>query len=162
LATAAVELGVGHVELLDYLDGRLSAEPIEELTAPIRRSIDRAGVDLLLVFDEGGITGHPDHCRATEAAIVVAHELDLAVLAWAMPEHVTTSLNLEFAADFVGRDDDELDYRVSVERTRQHRAIKRHVSQATDNPVLARRLELQGAHEVFRWLRPPRGTTFPK
>jgi hypothetical protein len=48
---------------------------------------------------------------------------------------------------------------VSVDRARQHRAIACHVSQATDNPVLRRRLALQGDREVFRWLREPRSQT---
>jgi len=159
LAAAASELGVGTVELLDYRDGRLAEEKMDELTAPIRRATERAMVDLLLVFDEGGITGHPDHCRATEAGIAAARELDLPVLAWALPQRVTEVLNSEFSAGFVGRRDEELDYFVSVERTRQLRAIDQHVSQATDNPVLGRRLELQGDREAFRWLSRPRGAT---
>jgi LmbE family N-acetylglucosaminyl deacetylase len=159
LAAAASELGVGHVDLLDYCDGRLAEETLDELTAPIRRAAERAMVDLLLVFDEGGITGHPDHRRATEAGIAAARELDLPVLAWALPQRVTEVLNSEFSAGFVGRRDEELDYFVSVERTRQFRAIDQHVSQATDNPVLGRRLELQGNREAFRWLSRPRDAT---
>lgn len=159
LAAAASELGVEYVELLDYRDGRLAEETLDELVAPIRRAIERAKVDLLLVFDEGGITGHPDHCRATEVAIAAASELDLPVLAWALSQRVTEMLNSEFSAGFVGRRDEELDYVVSVERTRQRRAIDQHVSQATDNPVLGRRLELQGNREAFRWLSRPRGAT---
>jgi LmbE family N-acetylglucosaminyl deacetylase len=157
LTAAASELGVANVELLDYRDGHLDEEALDELIVAIRRAVERSKVDLLLVFDEGGITGHPDHRRATEAGIVAALELDLPVLAWALPERVTEALNTEFSAGFVGRRDEELDYFVSVERTRQLRAIDQHVSQATDNPVLGRRLELQGDHEAFRWLSPPRG-----
>src|SRR5664279_5751237 len=37
----------------------------------------------LLVFDEGGITGHPDHRQATAAALFAAEREDLTVLAWA-------------------------------------------------------------------------------
>lgn len=159
LAAAASELGVGHVDLLDYCDGRLAEETLDELTAPIRRAAERAMVDLLLVFDEGGITGHPDHRRATEAGIAAARELDLPVLAWALPQRVTEVLNSEFSAGFVGRRDEELDYFVGVERTRQFRAIDQHVSQASDNPVLGRRLELQGNREAFRWLSRPRAAT---
>jgi LmbE family N-acetylglucosaminyl deacetylase len=156
LAEAASELGVAYVELLDYRDGHLAEESLDELTTPIRRAVEQAKIDLLLVFDEGGITGHPDHCRATEAGIAAARELELPVLAWALPERVTAVLNDEFSASFVGRRDEDLDYFVSVERTRQYLAIEQHVSQATDNPVLGRRLELQGYYEAFRWLSPPR------
>ncbi len=155
LAAAADELGVAEVELLHYRDGQLSDEPLAELNTRIHRAVQRAGADLLLVFDEGGITGHADHCRASEAAVAVARELGLPVLAWTLPERVADALNLQFGAGFVGRSDTELDYVVQVDRTRQRRAIDRHVSQAVDNPVLGRRLELQGDEEAFRWLLAP-------
>lgn len=152
LADAANELGVKYVELLGYRDGHLAEESLEELTTSIRRVIEQEKVDLLLVFDVGGITGHPDHCRATDAAVVAAGEIGLPVLAWALTERVAEALNAEFPAHFVGRSDQELDLSVKVERTRQHRAISRHCSQTTENPVLRRRLELQGDYEAFRWL----------
>ena len=155
LAAAADELGVAEVELLHYRDGQLSDEPLAELNTRIHRAVQRAGADLLLVFDEGGITGHADHCRASEAAVAVARELGLPVLAWTLPERVADALNLQFGAGFVGRSDTELDYVVQVDRTRQRRAIDQHVSQAVDNPVLGRRLALQGDEEAFRWLLAP-------
>jgi LmbE family N-acetylglucosaminyl deacetylase len=155
LAAAANELGVGAVELLHYRDGLLTEEPLGELTARVRQAARRSGADLLLVFDEGGITGHPDHCRATEAAVALARELTLPVLAWVLPERVASALSHEFGVGFIGRADTELDYLVSVDRARQRRAINQHVSQATDNPVLRRRLELQGSQEAFRWLLAP-------
>ena len=155
LAAAADELGVAEVELLHYRDGQLSDEPLAELNTRIHRAVQRAGADLLLVFDEGGITGHADHCRASEAAVAVARELGLPVLAWTLPERVADALNLQFGAGFVGRSDTELDYVVQVDRTRQRRAIDQHVSQAVDNPVLGRRLALQGDEEAFRWLVAP-------
>jgi LmbE family N-acetylglucosaminyl deacetylase len=155
LAAAASQLGVAGVDLLHYRDGRLINEPLSELTERIHEAATRCGSDLLLVFDEGGITGHPDHCRVTEAAVATARELGIPVLAWVLPERVTSALNLEFAAGFIGRSNSELDYLVSVDRERQRRAISRHASQAPDNPVLVRRLELQGDQEAFRWLLAP-------
>jgi LmbE family N-acetylglucosaminyl deacetylase len=125
------------------------------LITRIHQAVERCGADILLVFDEGGITGHPDHCRATEAAVAAARELELPVLAWVLPERVASALNAEFGAGFIGRSDSELDFLVSVDRARQRRAISQHVSQATDNPVLRRRLELQGDQEAFRWLLAP-------
>ena len=155
LADATVELGVDQVELLDFPDGGLSDQPLDQLTGHIQRVVERLRVDLLLVFDEGGITGHADHCRATEAAVAIGNEAQLPVLAWALSDFVTDSLNQEFGATFIGRSAQELDLLVPVDRRRQHRAIARHASQATENPVLRRRLELQGDHEAFRWLSRP-------
>ncbi len=152
LANAAAELGVHRVELLDYPDGELSDQPLDRLSEHVFEAAGRVRADLLLVFDEGGITGHLDHRRATEAALVFAKEASLPVLAWAVPEAVATSLNTEFGTGFIGREAQELDLVVDVDRRIQHRAIAHHASQATDNPVLWRRLELSGDREAFRWL----------
>lgn len=152
LAAAAEELGVANVELLHHPDGALEDESLEDLIAETLGAVERAKPDLLLVFDEGGITGHPDHCRATRVAMEVGQRRGLAVLAWAVADHVAVVLNSEFGAGFVGRAKVDLDFEVKVDRSRQCRAINRHVSQSVDNPVLGRRLEVQGDEECFRWL----------
>jgi len=77
------------------------------------------------------------------------------VLAWAVAQPVATTLNEEFGTTLVGRTPVDLDFEVHVDRGRQRRAIIRHASQATDNPVLLRRLEVQGDREVLRWLVAP-------
>jgi len=155
LAEAASEIGVDHVELLDYPDGALHREPIDRLVKHVYQVADRVRPDLLLVFDEGGITGHLDHGRATEVAVEFARNARLPVLAWAVAQPVATTLNEEFGTTFVGRSPEDLDFEVHVDRGRQRRAIVCHASQATDNPVLIRRLEVQGDREVFRWLVAP-------
>jgi LmbE family N-acetylglucosaminyl deacetylase len=43
---------------------------------------------LFLVFDEGGVTCHPDHCRATSAAATFARTRGVPVLAWSVEERV--------------------------------------------------------------------------
>ena len=155
LADAASELGVDHVELLDYPDGALDREPIDRLAKHVCQVADRVRPDLLLVFDEGGVTGHLDHGRATEAALEFARDVRLPVLAWAVAQPVATTLNEEFGTTFVGRTPEDLDFEVHVDRGRQRRAIICHASQATDNSVLLRRLEVQGDREVLRWLVAP-------
>ena len=152
LAAAAAELGVDDVTLLDYPDGALAHEPAELLSGHVQQAAARANAGLLLVFDEGGITGHPDHRQATRAASLFARRARLSVLAWAVEQRVAATLNLEFGTSFVGRSADHIDCSVEVDRQRQLSAIICHASQAQDNPVLWRRLELQGNREVFRWL----------
>ena len=153
LVGAAAALGIGRVKLLDRADGSLVDEPLEALAAEVTAMSDEVGADLLLVFDEDGITGHPDHRRATEAALAGAP--GLSVLAWSVPREVADSLNAEFGSGFVGRDPGELDFVVSVDRTRQRQAIGCHASQSGHNPVLWRRLELLRDSEALRWLRAP-------
>jgi|SRR5215468_4309792 len=152
LAAAARELGVGDVELLDYPDGALAQEPAELLCEHVAHAARRANPSMLLVFDEGGITGHPDHQQATHAASLFARRARLPVLAWAVEQQVAATLNSEFDTSFLGRAADQIDCSVKVDRRRQLSAIACHASQAQDNPVLWRRLELQGNREVFRWL----------
>lgn len=153
LRDAAVELGVGYVELFEYPDGGLAGQRVDVLALQVFEVADRVKADLLLVFDEGGITGHPDHQQATEAALTCAEESELPVLAWALDEAVASSLNGGLATGFVGRSREQLDFDVRVDRARQSRAIACHASQSTNNPVLWHRLRLQGDREVLRWLR---------
>ena len=149
LTRAAATLGVGAVRLLDYPDGKLDVMSLDTLRTDVEAMIKRFHPDMLLVFDKGGVTGHPDHTRATEAAISSARG-DFPVVAWALPQEVAAALNLEFGTAFCGRPPAELDFRLPVDRATQRRAIACHASQASDNPVLWRRLELLGDTE---WLR---------
>jgi len=154
LSSAGAALGVGGVHLLGFGDGRVADVPIDELCAEVRLAVEREGADLLLVFDEGGITGHPDHMRATHAARAVGEEDELPVLAWTLAAEVADQLGTEFPVEFVGRASEAIHLSIEVDRTRQHQAIHCHESQASENPVLWRRLELQGDREVLRWLDP--------
>ena len=153
LAAAASALGVRGATLHAYPDGRLAAVALEELVARIAEEAGDA--ELLLAFDVGGITAHPDHIRATEAALAFGTDRRLPVLGWALPEEVAAQLNAELGTSFVGRRPDEIDLTVSVDRARQRTAIACHASQSTDNPVLWRRLALLGDTEHLRWLLPP-------
>jgi N-acetylglucosamine malate deacetylase 2 len=141
------------VTLLAYPDGALATVPLEQLAADITNT--DVAADALLTFDAGGITGHPDHQHATRAAVTAARRLDVPVWAWAIPARVATTLRREFDAAFVGRDDDEVDLTIPVDRTRQRRAIACHGSQLPDNLVPSRRIALQGGVETLRLLHDP-------
>lgn len=155
LTRAAAALGVGRLEVSDHPDGALSSEPLGRLEAEVTVLAGEVAADLLVVFDEGGVTGHPDHCRATEAALTVARASRLPALAWTIPRRVAEALNAEFGTSFVGRPDGEIDLVLTVDRVRQWRAIAAHTSQCDDNPVLERRLTLLGEVESLRWLHSP-------
>jgi LmbE family N-acetylglucosaminyl deacetylase len=150
---AADTLGIDDITLLTYPDGRLDETTMEELVGHILKAA--WGIDAFLVFDEGGVTGHPDHCRATDVALAAAEVLDLPVLAWAIPAPLAQQLNTEFGTSFVGREENQLDLVIEVDRARQLEAIACHRSQSAENPVLWRRLSLMGDNEWLRWLRLP-------
>jgi LmbE family N-acetylglucosaminyl deacetylase len=154
LLCACAALGVSRLTFGEYPDGHLDQVPLRILVDDVAEAASGGRPDLLLVFDEEGITGHPDHRRATQAAIQAAKVLELPVLAWCLPETVATALQAEFGTDFVGRPSTHIDVELEVGRARQRQAIRCHASQSTDNPVLARRLELQGNREVLHWIRP--------
>jgi LmbE family N-acetylglucosaminyl deacetylase len=152
LAAAARALGVESVTLLDYPDGGLARTELPEAVAHIAALASAQGADGLLVFDDTGITGHPDHIAATRAAVEAGARLDIPVLAWTLATTVAESLRAEFGADFRGRSADEIDVVVRVDRARQHQAVDCHPSQAVPGSALWRRLELQGDLERLRWL----------
>ncbi|WP_205650181.1 PIG-L family deacetylase [Actinoplanes solisilvae] len=155
LRAAAAVLGVESVDLLDYPDAHLGQYPLDELAGHVRRLIAAQHPSHLLVFDTGGVTGHPDHQRATQAALTAARATGRTVLAWTIPEDIAVRLNDQFGTAFVGRRPDEIDLRLSVSRTRQRRAIAAHRSQSLHNHVLHRRLALQRDHEQLRTLYQP-------
>jgi N-acetylglucosamine malate deacetylase 2 len=152
LRIAAGVLGVGRVELLDYPDGHLGGIGVDQLAGRVRAMIAEVRPSHLLVFDDTGITGHPDHRQATAAALVAARASGLPVLAWVIPERVAILLNERHQTSFVGQPLPRVDARLSVSRTRQRLAIAAHASQSTGNAVLQHRLRLLGDSEYLRSL----------
>jgi len=154
LRQASTELGVGTVTLLSHPDGRLSTIPPGELAAHVTRLAARHRPDGLLVFDDTGITGHPDHQAATRAAVHAADAADLPVLAWALPDTIAGRLRDETGGTFAGQPPDQIDLCIRVNRVTQRRAALIHASQISPTAVLWRRLQLQGDCEHLRWLLP--------
>jgi len=152
LQAAAGVLALAHTRLLDYPDGGLAGIAVAELATKVRDFAAEVRPTHLVAFDRGGVTGHPDHVQATEAALAAAAALDLPVIGWAVPYAVTQALNAELGTAFVGRRDHELGWSIQVDRTRQWAAIAAHASQSTGNAVLLRRLQLSGHTERLRML----------
>ena len=155
LRQAGAALGVSTVALLDYPDGHLSAVPGAELAAHAAGLAARYRPGGLLVFDDTGITGHPDHRAATAAAVRTAGSLGLPVLAWALPAGVAGRLRAETGQPFAGQSPGQLDFAIRVSRARQRQAALLHASQLSPGTPLWRRLELQGDIEHLRWLMRP-------
>ncbi len=162
LRQAAAELGAADVTLLDYPDGGLAGIQAAELAGHVAAAATRVGASGVLVFDDTGITGHPDHRAATGAAVLAGRQARLPVLAWTLPAAVAARLSAETSQDFAGQPPDRIDLCVRVSRDRQRRAALLHASQISPGAVLWRRLRLLGGREYLRWLVPPaRGVTSP-
>ncbi|MBI4934630.1 MAG: PIG-L family deacetylase [Actinobacteria bacterium] len=148
LRAACTTLGIHRLNQLPYPDGHLADIAQEELANYVEAMLD--GASELVVFERGGITGHPDHQAATAAAMLAAQRRGLAVLEWGMSPEVASVLRAEFDLPFSEVDGDGC-VDLTVDRTRQRAAIACHASQSADNPVLRRRLELQGNSERLRY-----------
>ncbi len=155
LRRASTELAAASVSLLDYPDGRLAAIPPPELAAHAVGLAARHRPHGVLVFDDTGVTAHPDHQAATRAAVLAAMATALPVLAWALPTAIANRLRAETGQPFTGQPPDRLDLCIRVDRTRQRRAALMHTSQISPSAVVWRRWQLQGDREHLRWLLPP-------
>jgi N-acetylglucosamine malate deacetylase 2 len=155
LRHASTELGVASVTLLGYPDGGLAAIPPAALAAHVMELAARYRPDGLLVFDDTGVTSHPDHQAATRAAVLAAAATGLPVLAWALPTAIADRMRAETGQPFTGQLPDDLDLCIRVDRTRQRRASLAHASQISPSAVVWRRWQLQGGCEHLRWLLRP-------
>ncbi len=154
LRAAADVLGIGSVTLRDHRDGGLSDVDLPSLVDDVVATVDRVRADGLLVFDTTGITSHPDHRRATEAAVAAGRRRSIGVLAWTLPDELARDLVAQTGVPFVGQPADAIDLVVAVRRDRQSAAAYCHPSQAVPGSALWRRLELLGGVEHLRWLAP--------
>ncbi len=144
LLAAAAVLGVKRVRLADYPDGRLGDVAPTLLDSEIEADLADAAV--VVVFEPAGVTGHLDHRAATAAAARVAERHGLLVLEWGVAAEVAAALNAEFGTAFASLTGLDVD----VDRTAQLAAIDCHQSQSHHNPMLFRRLALQGPFERVR------------
>lgn len=164
LAAASRELGVAGTAMHHHPDGDLRSVCRHVLAGEVVDEVGTVHADGLLVFDDTGVTGHPDHRIATSAALLAAEILDLPVLAWTIPASVAEQLNEELAgsgARFSGRAPEEIDLEIAVDRAHQVAASQEHRTQAVPSSPLWRRLELLGGSEHLRWLRRRAATEQP-
>ena len=155
LRQATAALGAAGFTLLEYPDGGLAGIAAGELARHVAGLADQHRPDGLLVFDDTGITGHPDHQAATRAAVDYGRTAGLPVLAWALPAVVADQLSRETGAHFAGQQPGRIDMCIRVDRDVQRRAALLHATQVSPAAVLWRRLQLLGDCEHLRWLRTP-------
>ncbi len=159
LAAASRALGVSATAVHHHPDGDLRSVGRHVLAGEVVDEVGAVQAEGLLVFDDSGVTGHPDHVAATAAAIQAAEVLDLPVLAWTIPSSVAERLNTELAGSgssrFRGRPPQEIHLEIVVDRAHQVTASHAHHTQAVPTSPLWRRLELLGDTEHLRWLRRP-------
>jgi LmbE family N-acetylglucosaminyl deacetylase len=157
LEDAAQALGVGGVVLHDLPDGGLEDQAAGTLDAMIEAQLER-GTAAIVTFEPNGVTGHPDHRAASAAALRVANDRGATLVEWGLQPKVAAQLRAMCDVRFHSIPDgaDVLDLVVS--RLEQRKAIASHRSQLDDDPLVLRRLAIQGDIERIR-LRPPLGAS---
>src|SRR5450759_2504771 len=142
-------------KMQDWADGALCEVCQSRLAAEVVSAADSCHPDGLLVFDTAAVTGRLDYVASSAAGLLAAETLDLPVLGWALCETVAAHLKQEFGGSLIAPQGDEIDLRVSLERTRQR--VDSHTLQSPARPGSPswRRLELLADIQSLRWLRPP-------
>ena len=157
LASAADVLGPIRATTQDHPDGTLGPQRRTKMATEVVAVADSCHPDGLLVFDAAEVSGHLDHVAATSAGLLAAETLNVPVLGWTFSDTVAAQLNQEFAAGPAAHQGEQVDLRVSLERTRQR--VASHADSRHTSPGSAqwRRLQLLADTGSLRWLRPPSG-----
>jgi LmbE family N-acetylglucosaminyl deacetylase len=153
LFDAARVLGVAHVTLLDFPDGRLEAVAEAELDTRIDGWLP-TDVAALIVLEPQGVTGHPDHRAASLAAERVADQRALPVIEWGVGPLTASRLGDQHGVSFLSISDGPGVHDVRVDRSAQLAAIQSHASQLDDDPVVCKLLAQNGDIERVRIRRP--------
>jgi LmbE family N-acetylglucosaminyl deacetylase len=154
LFAAARVLGVAHVTLLDFPDGRLDEVGDAELDNHIDGWLS-TDVVALIVLEPQGVTGHPDHRAASGAAERIADRRALPVIEWGVGPVTASRLGQDHGVSFASISDGLGVHDVRVDRTAQLAAIQSHASQLDDDPVVCKLLAQNGDIERVR-IREPR------
>ena len=154
LLDAARVLGVTEVAVLDLPDGGLDALADAELDTRIDSWLT-TDVAALVVFEPQGVTGHPDHQAASQAAERIADTRAIPVIEWGIDPLTAARLEEEHGLVFASIGDGPGVNDVPVDRAAQLAAIRCHASQLDDVPIVCRVLALRGDMDRIR-IRPPR------
>jgi N-acetylglucosamine malate deacetylase 2 len=152
-ASAADVLGPIRVKMQDWPDGSLGELCQTTLATEVVDAADSCHPDGLLAFDAPAFSGHLDHVAATSAGLLAAETHDLPVLGWTLSEPAAAQLSREFAAGFLGRQEEQIDLRVTIDRARQRLASRAAAGKAMPASAQRRRLEVLADTQSLRWLR---------
>jgi LmbE family N-acetylglucosaminyl deacetylase len=95
LRAAAVALGVGHVDVLDFADSGMAGEapasslvgaPTEAVADAVRRSVTAFAPDVLVTLDASD--GHRDHARIRDLTLAVGAEVGVPVYLHCLPRRL--------------------------------------------------------------------------
>jgi N-acetylglucosamine malate deacetylase 2 len=152
---ACEALGVRRRWLETHPDGALAAVPLADLVADVAKVLEEHDPEVVLVFHPDGITSHPDHRRATEAARAAVAGSGRQVLAWYVPAGIGRQLDARLGTNFDRVEPRPGDLVVEVDRAAQEAALVCHRSQEASLALVRHRNLLLGDHEHLRPLEDP-------
>jgi LmbE family N-acetylglucosaminyl deacetylase len=155
-------LGVDRIEFLGYRDSGMMGSPdngepgsfwcadLDEAAARLAAILNDEHADLLLIYDENGVTGHPDHIQAHRVGVRAAQVAATAEVVEGTLSRSQAARLVRFArgaditdmtldvdpGDFGTPDDvvtDRIDVRAYLDRKR--RAMAAHASQISETSV---------------------------
>lgn len=145
---AAKILGIQHIYYLGLLDGTLHKYSVDFLTRKILPIVKKENPDVLITFDEHGVSNHPDHIAVSKAATLsfksYAKNIRKHVRLYyvTMPKsyllkyrnHADKSLYYKAFGDMVGSDDSKITTVIDIKETfrTKVRALQCHKTQHKD------------------------------
>ncbi|MBI4062520.1 PIG-L family deacetylase [Candidatus Gottesmanbacteria bacterium] len=105
LETVGKYLGIANVAFLDYKDGTLTQSKPGDLEEIIFRTLRSLAPAVVVTFEPGGISNHPDHIRLTRATTfafqkytgTIAHVQKIGIGENRPPRHPRDAWQIEFA-----------------------------------------------------------------
>lgn len=154
LQDAGSHIGITSITFLDYKDGTLAKEVPGEIEDKLVSIFTELAPDIVLTFEPGGISNHPDHMKLTVAA-TFAFQKYAAERAEAkpddpnrpklyyacMPQSITSYLQKKgvipeesFGKPWKGVEDKKVATVIDIQRMRsiKTKALKAHISQTED------------------------------
>ncbi len=153
LLTSAKILGAKEVFFFDYEDGTLSNNIYHDLADKIREKVKALNPEIILTFDQKGISGHIDHIVASMVSTFVFGKEKSIKEIW---YHVAMKKVTKFIKDYFiyfppGYEESEVDKIIDITDvwSKKEQAIKAHVSQKKDGNMILTMSKILPKKEYF-------------
>lgn len=135
LASAKI-LGVKQVHFLDFVDGELSNNKYAQLAQAIKSELDQLQPEIIITFDENGVSGHLDHIAITSVVNWLFPKLNYfkKIMYFVNPKEISDKILDYFVYFPPGRSRGEVHEIIDTSAVwdTKVKAMRAHVSQKSD------------------------------
>lgn len=153
LRNSANILGVKDVFFLDFLDGQLSNDKYHTMAESIRGILEGIKPEILMTFEERGISGHLDHIAVTMVTNYLFERVDYAktLMLFSILKEESDGITDYFIYVPPGRKKSEIDRTIDITSVYdlKTKALKMHRSQIKDVNRLLKQHETLPKEEHF-------------